>query len=77
MVPARSWQPTKAIGGSFFCGLAKTERENVSAEELKALQKLAANYLGHSAADLNALVEEGALEEICHDPETESEKPDS
>ena len=61
----------------FLHGFAKTERENVSAEELKALQKLAADYLGRSPADLNALVEEGVMQEICHDPETESEKPDS
>jgi hypothetical protein len=61
----------------FLHGFAKTERENVSAEELKALQKLAADYLGRSPADLNALVEEGAMQEICHDPQTESGKPDS
>jgi hypothetical protein len=57
-------------------GFAKTERENVSAEELKALQKLAADYLSRSAASLNALVEAGAMQEICHDSETENEKPD-
>lgn len=61
----------------FLHGFAKTERENVSAEELKVLQKLAADYLSRSAADLSALVEAGAMQEICHDPETESEKSDS
>jgi hypothetical protein len=61
----------------FLHGFAKTEREDVSAEELKALQTLAANYLGRSAADLDALVEAGVMQEICDDPEAESEKPDS
>ena len=36
-----------------------------------------ADFGGRSPPDLNALVEEGVMQEICHDPETESEKPDS
>lgn len=61
----------------FLHGFVKNERQNLSAEELTALQKLAAYYLSHFAADLNARVEEGAMQEVCHDPEADSEEPDS
>jgi len=61
----------------FVHGFEKSERDNVSAGELQALRKLAADLLRRSPADLDAQVEAGALQEICRDPETEREDPDS
>lgn len=59
----------------FLYGFAKNQRDGVSADDLEALQKLAADLLRLSPADLGAQVETGALQEICHDPETKREKP--
>lgn len=47
----------------------------MSAGELEALQRLAADLLKLAATALDAQVEAGALQEICHDPETQREKP--
>lgn len=58
----------------FLYGFEKNERDNVSADELQALQTLAADLLRLSATDLRAQVEAGALQEICHDSETEREQ---
>lgn len=61
----------------FLYGFAKNERDNLPADELEALQRVAADLLRLSPADLSAGVEAGALQEICRDPETEGAKPDS
>jgi hypothetical protein len=61
----------------FLYGFAKNERDDVRADELEALQRLAADLLSLSPKDLGAGIEAGALREICHDPEAEDEKPDS
>ena len=61
----------------FLYGFAKNDRDNVRADELEALQNLAADLLRLSRADLDAWVEAGALHEICDDTETEDEEPDS
>jgi hypothetical protein len=60
----------------FLYGFAKNERDNVSPDELAALQMLAAELLGLSATELGTRVEAGVLEEICNDSETKSEEPD-
>lgn len=51
----------------FVFGFEKNERANVSAAELEALQALAAELLALSTKQLNAAVEDGAFQEICHD----------
>lgn len=61
----------------FLYGFAKNDRDNVRADELEALQYLAADLFRLSPADLDAWVEAGALHEICDDTETEDEEPDS
>ena len=50
----------------FLYGLEKNERENISAGELEALKKLAADLLPLDPTALDRLVASGALEEICH-----------
>ena len=51
----------------FVFGFEKNERANISPGELKALQAIAADLLKLAANDLDAQVETGALQEICHE----------
>ena len=51
----------------FVFGFEKNERANISAEELEALQAIAADLLKLAAKELHAQVETGALQEICND----------
>jgi hypothetical protein len=51
----------------FVFGFEKNERDNISARELLALQAIAADLLKLAASGLNAQVDTGALQEICHD----------
>ena len=51
----------------FVFGFEKAERPNVTAKELEALQKIAADLLKLTSKDLDAHVEFGELQEICHD----------
>ena len=57
----------KASRWFFVFGFEKSERANVSANELEALQALASELLALSGAQLKVAVEDGALQEICHD----------
>ena len=51
----------------YVFGFEKNERPNVSAKELEALQKIAADLLKLTSKDLDAHVEWGELQEISHD----------
>jgi hypothetical protein len=51
----------------FVFGFEKNERPNVTARELEALQKISADLLKLTSKDLDAHVEWGELQEICHD----------
>lgn len=51
----------------FMFGFEKNDRANISEAELEALQAVAAELLARTAAQLNEAVEDGALQEICHD----------
>jgi hypothetical protein len=51
----------------FVFGFEKAERPNVTVKELEALQKIAADLLKLTSKDLDAHVEFGELQEICHD----------
>lgn len=51
----------------FVYGFEKNERANISTGELEALQAIAADLLKLTTRDLDAQVETGALQEICHD----------
>lgn len=51
----------------FVFGFEKNERANISADELAALQEIAADLLARTEHALNAAVRDGALQEICHD----------
>lgn len=51
----------------FVFGFEKNERSNVTLTELEALQTLASALLEMSSAQLDTAVEDGTLQEICHD----------
>ena len=51
----------------FLFGFDKNERPNVTAKELEALQEIAADLLKLTSKELDAHVEWGELQEICHD----------
>lgn len=51
----------------FVFGFEKNERANVTPTELEALQILAGSLLSLTTAQLDTAVEEGTLQEICHD----------
>ena len=51
----------------FVFGFEKAERANLTIRELVALKALAADLLQLSAAELDALVDSEALQEICHE----------
>ena len=65
---ARTLVATRKASRWFFVfGFEKNEKANVSPTELEALQTLAGSLLGLSGAELDLAVEDGALQEICHD----------
>lgn len=49
----------------FVFGFEKSERANISADELEALQEAAADLLGRTGNELDKAVQDGALQEIC------------
>lgn len=51
----------------FVFGFEKNERSNVTLTELEALQTLASALLEMSSVQLDTAVEDGTLQEICHD----------
>ena len=51
----------------FVFGFEKSDRANISDQELEALQDLAQDLLARTGAQLNFAVQTNALEEICHD----------
>jgi hypothetical protein len=67
------WSPRiKGDRWFYVFGFEKYERANVSAKELEALRAIAADLLGLAAKELNALLQSGALQEICHDCQDQS-----
>ena len=51
----------------FVFGFEKNARANISNEEKEALQDLAQDLLARGTKELDSAVEDGSLEEICHD----------
>ena len=46
---------------------AKADRANLKQDELAGFRELASAYVGLTAAQLAALIDNGSLKEICHD----------
>jgi hypothetical protein len=51
----------------FVFGFEKNDRDNIQDDELEALQALAGDLLALSGPQLDAQVENGALQEICRE----------
>ncbi len=51
----------------FVFGFEKNDRANIRTEEKEALQAIALDLLSRSRKELDAAVEDGSLQEICHD----------
>ena len=51
----------------FVFGFEKNERANIDADELEALQELAAELLVRTQEELEIALADGALKEICHE----------
>lgn len=50
----------------FVFGFEKSDRANISSQELEALQDLAQDLLLRTAKQLDVAIQANALEEICH-----------
>lgn len=57
----------KADRWFFVFGFEKSEKANISATELEALQHIAMDLLTLKTVALNSQIAMGALQEICHD----------
>lgn len=67
---ARTLVATNRAARWFFVfGFAKSERANVDAKELAALQKLAGDLLRMIPASLDRAANDGTLDEICKETE--------
>ena len=65
---ARAWVATRRASRWFFVfGFEKNEKANVSLPELEALQWLAKQLLDLTGRQLEVAVQDGSLEEICHE----------
>ena len=51
----------------FVYGFEKNDRANIADDELEALQEIAAQLLARKGRQLDDAVEDGSLQEICHD----------
>ena len=65
---ARTLVATRKASRWFFVfGFEKNEKSNISSTELEALQTLAAELLTLDCLQLDSGVQDGTLQEICHD----------
>jgi hypothetical protein len=65
---ARTLVATRKANRWFFVfGFEKNERDNITPNELEALQTLASSLLSLDGVQLNTAVEDGTLQEICND----------
>jgi hypothetical protein len=51
----------------FVYGFEKNDRANIADDELEALQDIAEQLLARTGRQLDEAVEDGSLQEICHD----------
>lgn len=56
----------------FVYGFEKNERSNISNEELEGLQEIAQQLLARTSFELDTAVQDGSLQEICHDQNSKS-----
>lgn len=54
----------------FLYGFAKNERDNIEADELEDLRLVARGWLEATTERIEAAIEDGALQEVQHDEES-------
>lgn len=54
----------------FVFGFEKNDRANIEDDELEALRDIAAQLLARTAKQLDEAVQDGTLQEICHEHKT-------
>ncbi|MDP1527342.1 MAG: type II toxin-antitoxin system RelE/ParE family toxin [Rhodocyclaceae bacterium] len=65
---ARTLVATNKGGRWFFVyGFEKNDRANIADDELEALRDIAEQLLARTGRQLDEAVEDGSLQEICHD----------
>lgn len=66
----------KADRWFFVFGFEKNVRASISDDELEALQEIAQVLLARTAAELDSILADGSIEEICDDDQDQGEEPD-
>jgi hypothetical protein len=56
----------------FLYGFAKNERENIDADQLVELRKIAAGWLERTTGQIEQVLEDGALEEVHYDNQSDA-----
>lgn len=59
----------------FVFGFEKNERANIAEDELEALQAIAVELLARTGPQLSAAVQDGSLQEICHERQEPGQEP--
>ena len=61
----------------FVYGFEKNDRANITDDELEALKDIAEELLARTGRQLDEAVQDGSLQEICHDLKSQGQKPSS
>ena len=61
----------------FIYGFEKNDRANITDDELEALKDIAEELLARTGRQLDEAVQDGSLQEICHDLKSQGQKPNS
>lgn len=61
----------------FIYGFEKNDRANITDDELEALKEIAAQLLARTGKQLDAAVQDGSLQEICHEIKIQGQEPNS
>ena len=59
----------------FIYGFEKNDRANITDDELEALKEIAVQLLARTGRQLDEAVQDGSLQEICHDLKIQGQKP--
>ena len=59
----------------FIYGFEKNDRANITDDELEALKEIAEQLLARTGKQLDEAVQDGSLQEICHDLKIQGQKP--
>ena len=61
----------------FLYGFEKNDRANITDDELEALKEIAEQLLARAGRQLDEAVQDGSLQEICHEIKIQGQEPNS